>query len=314
MPTHPFPALCRIIETLTISRERAVLKTPGAAHPGSADWAEGRPDGVGMPAPMLCANCGAGFSADETRCPYCGALNAGGAERAYMEALDDIKEDTEELASDAQRGFTTNLHGNARRAVRIILAVIVVMTALFLAFNAMNGNEEQRAIESYQARESFRTQHFAEMNRLYAAGDDEALSDYVLNLVDEPGYDAVFAWEHYAFLEALYDYGALQMFMDDARAASAGLEDYTWAVSTAMRLAQLDDAALTSYSTQSETDEKRAAEYRAFAWSYLEDELQMDKQEVIAFADEARDEYGYIQRDELSRKLEPLLRQRGAID
>ena len=33
---------------------------------------------------MMCPNCGASFSEDEPRCPYCGTLNPGGAEIEYL--------------------------------------------------------------------------------------------------------------------------------------------------------------------------------------------------------------------------------------
>ena len=49
------------------------------------DNSEYIPDGQ-----VQCFNCGAVHSVDDPRCPYCGALNPVGAEKAYMNKLDDL--------------------------------------------------------------------------------------------------------------------------------------------------------------------------------------------------------------------------------
>ena len=61
------------------------------------DNSEYIPDGQ-----VKCFNCGAVHSVDDPRCPYCGALNPVGAEKAYMNELDDLKDETDQLAEDAE--------------------------------------------------------------------------------------------------------------------------------------------------------------------------------------------------------------------
>ena len=46
-------------------------------------------------------------------------------------------------------------------------------------------------------------------------------------------------------------------------------------------------------------------------WQFLRETLQMNDGEIAAFADEAKDEYGYIQRDMLKKNLETRLTQLG---
>ncbi len=46
---------------------------------------------------LHCENCHAIIPIDSATCPYCGALNAVGGEKQYMEQLFDLKEDVKEL-------------------------------------------------------------------------------------------------------------------------------------------------------------------------------------------------------------------------
>ena len=261
---------------------------------------------------VTCSNCGATFAVEEPRCPYCGAMNEPGAEAEYMETLADIREDTDELAEEARRGFQANLRGGVKRALVITVAVVIAIAAIFFAVSTMEGNDEQRAIREYQAREVFREQHFPQMDALYDAGDADALSEYAYSLMDEPGFDAMYAWEHNGYLQTYNDYAALKLFAEESGEESVDAEDYTWAVSAALRLTLLDEIGGSS-STLPDADEALVADYREFAWQYLEDTLQMDEGEVATFADAARDEDGFVQRDTLMRNVESRLRELGTI-
>ena len=262
---------------------------------------------------VVCPNCGAGFSVEEPRCPYCSTLNPAGAEKAYMSALADIRDDTDDLADEAQDSFEDNLQRNTKRTVAVIAIVVVVLVALFSLVNCMNRGEEQQALREYQARENFRTQHFAEFDRLYEAGDDDALSVYVWSLMDDPGFEALLSWEHVGLLEAHDDWEALRSIEDDAKAGTCGIDDYTWAVSVAFRLAQLDSNSGSFYGSLSREDERRAAGYRAYAWQFLRDTLQMSEGEIMAFADECKDGQGEVQEGALKENLQVRLRELGTL-
>lgn len=262
---------------------------------------------------VKCPNCGAVHAADDARCPYCDALNPAGAEKAYMDELDDIKDDTDELAEDAQRDFNANVQGNAKRIAIIVIVVVAVIAAAFLASNVMEKRAERQEVQSYQARESFREEHFAELDRLYAAGDDAALSAYAWSLVDDPGFDALFAWEHIAYLEVYDDWETITFAQEEFRAGKGDIDDYTWTVSLAIELARLDGNGQRTSAQLTDSEEARAARYRADGRAFLEDVLQMSGDEVDAFAASVLDSDGNVDDDELKRALEPRLRQLGTI-
>lgn len=262
----------------------------------------------GDEAQSVCPNCGAGFPIEEARCPYCGALNPYGAERAYMGALDSIRSKTDDLDDNAEEGFKNSLKRNAKRTVAVIIVVVAALATLFLIVNCMSRGEERRDLQDFQARETFREQYFEELDRLYEAGDDDALSAYVWSLSDDPGFDALFSWNHADFLEVHDGWESLRSAEGFIKSGECGIDDYTWSVSLALRLAQLDG---NSEPKLSQDEEERAAGYRAYAWQFLREVLQMGDEEIRAFADEAKGAQGNVQEEELRRSLEVRLQQLG---
>ena len=267
-------------------------------------------DGNGQ---IVCPNCGAGFSAGDARCHYCGELNPSGAESAYMNTLSELREDTGELVEHAQDDLDASLQRNAKRTIAIVVAVALAIAALFAIANCMDKHEERQELKNYQAREAFRARYFPEFDRLYEAGDYDELSRYVWSLMDDPGFDALFSWKHARFLEVHDGWETLRSVEGDIEAGTCGIDDYTWTVLLALRLAQLDARDRPPSTTLSQDEEERAADYRAYAWQFLQDKLQMGKEEIAAFADDAKDSEGYIEEGKLKQNLEARLRQIGAL-
>lgn len=262
---------------------------------------------------VKCVNCGAVHAADDPRCPYCDALNPVGAEKTYMDQLDDLKDDTSQLAEDAEDDFGDSVQGNAKRIVLIAAAVVALIAALFIAVNCMDKHDERQEVKSYQARESFRQQHFQELDRLYDSGDDAGMSDYAWSLKDESGFDALFSWEHADYLAVYNDWETIKLAQSEFHKGEGDLEDYTWTVSVAIELARLDEDGRRSYNQLSDEEEERAAEYRAFALEFLKDTLQMNEEEVVSFAASVLDNEGGVDDESLKRNLELRLRQLGTI-
>lgn len=47
---------------------------------------------------MICKNCGAHFDDLLPKCPYCGEFHYAGAQKEYMDHLEDMKDDLEDLS------------------------------------------------------------------------------------------------------------------------------------------------------------------------------------------------------------------------
>ena len=261
---------------------------------------------------VTCPNCGAGFSAEEARCPYCSTINPSGAEAAYMRQLEELKGETDKLDDDVERDFKVDLKRNTKRTVTVVIIVVVVLAALFFVANAVGKCDEQQDLRDYKAREAFREQHFGELNRLYESGDDDALSDYVWSLADDAGFDALYSWDHVDFLEVHDDWDALQFAASYFANGEGDLDDYAWAITIALHLAQLEDDD-SSFGPLDAEEAQRAAPYREDAWKFLQDTLQMTPEEITAFADSVKDANGSIREDAVKQGVEPILRSLGTI-
>lgn len=264
-------------------------------------------------AQVTCPNCGAGFSDLEPRCPYCGALNPHGAEIAYMQELENLKEVTDDLDDNVKGNLKASFQNNAKRIVRLVVIIVVAIAAFVLINTFINKSDEQQKIRDFQARESFREQHFAEFDRLYESGDDAALSTYVWDLMDDPGFDALYSWKHVGYLETYNDWEALKASESEIQKGTFGIDDYTWSVSVALRLAYPYVNAGYQIGPLAEDEEARAAPYRAFALQFLKDTLKMNEGELSTFIAECTDEHGEIIDDKLKSALTQRLRALGTL-
>ena len=156
---------------------------------------------------MICENCGAEIDAHEKACPYCGHINPAGAEEAYMDRLEDLQEDLEDLRDHGRRSDREEMKRQGRRLFRIglILALVIgLATAGLISLDRlwMRSARDEKALMEFQKK------YFGELDALYAAGDDDATLDYMISLLDsgEKGVEAVYDWKHYEYIEALWTY------------------------------------------------------------------------------------------------------------
>lgn len=156
---------------------------------------------------MICENCGAEIDAHEKACPYCGHINPAGAEEAYMDRLEDLHENLEDLKEHGKRSDREEMGRQGRRLFRTGLILAFVILLLISGFMAMDrfwlrsAGDEKDLIE-------FQKKHFRELDELYAAGDDDATLEYMISLLDseEKGTEAIYDWKHYGYMEAFWTY------------------------------------------------------------------------------------------------------------
>ncbi|MBQ9042000.1 MAG: hypothetical protein IJ111_04215 [Eggerthellaceae bacterium] len=85
-----------------------------------------------------CPNCGAGFSNTASKCPYCGALNPSGAEAAYMEQLEGLRQDTDDLDNEAMSDLKASVFSNGKSIIRVMLIVVIVIVLLVVLANCLD--------------------------------------------------------------------------------------------------------------------------------------------------------------------------------
>lgn len=153
---------------------------------------------------MYCRNCGAPLKVTDAKCPYCGTLNPIGAEAEYMEKLENLRENTEDLEDYVPEEFSRNLKHHSKYALRIFFRVIGISLTIFLIIFGVSRFQNHRERKQLQKEIAFRQEYFPSLDELYALGDDQKVYHYLGELYEKDGSEALYRWEHEAFY---YYYG-----------------------------------------------------------------------------------------------------------
>ena len=169
-----------------------------------------------------CPNCGADIESDTAKCPFCGYINEKGAEKAYMEQLDDVRLrlDTvdEEAAAEYGKGYRRVLK---IMAITLAVAAIVTVIAVIL-HNLISGGLKKRGNDSAEQtlqEMAWERENFPVFDEYYEAGDYEGLWNAVFS--DEAMSHDVYKWKHSGFI---YLYNRCRETEDELAAA----DKYGW--------------------------------------------------------------------------------------
>ena len=149
---------------------------------------------------MVCDSCGAEFEENLAKCPYCGSMNVKGAEREYMEKLEDVQEDMEELEDAPLDELSDTVKKQGRFLAKVFLVVLAVVGILVLAYFFI----ERRDRWDPKAEYAWQQEYYPRLNQLYDEGDYDGMVDLALEAMGEDNA-AIWKWEHYDFYEA-YSY------------------------------------------------------------------------------------------------------------
>ena len=83
---------------------------------------------------IRCTSCGGEYTSDAAACPYCGTIYVAGAEAHYMNKLDGIREDMEDLNELARQETGAELKSAMKKT---FITVLVILGAIALLIGAM---------------------------------------------------------------------------------------------------------------------------------------------------------------------------------
>lgn len=182
---------------------------------------------------LHCENCHALIRADDAQCPYCGALNASGGEKKYMDTLFDLKEDVEELQDVPVNEYKKEF-GKSGRIIKRTL--IICSVAALLVFGIFLGVDKLRYREVSVAEQKeqmlWEKENFPKLDALYAEEDYDGILEFERTNCED-GYYSIYNWAHYDFIsiyrwyvfcqesaalarEMNYDDKSVQQFLMDA--------------------------------------------------------------------------------------------------
>lgn len=70
---------------------------------------------------MFCSNCGAELKESDVTCPYCGMLQPAAAESEYMQKLEHLKQDVQNLKAVPTKEYTRELRHQGILLLRLFL-------------------------------------------------------------------------------------------------------------------------------------------------------------------------------------------------
>lgn len=149
---------------------------------------------------LYCENCHAPIAEESAKCPYCGALNAIGGEKQYMEQLYDIRKGVEELSDTPAREYRREI-GKTGRVIRLTFAVaagLAVLAGLFL-FLSRRLMDYEPAAEEVRVQMQWEKEVFPKLDALYAEGDYDGVMECVYENQGE-SYYSISNWKHADFI------------------------------------------------------------------------------------------------------------------
>ena len=159
---------------------------------------------------IYCTNCGAMVGENEEKCPYCGMINPTGAEAAHMRRLQGIRREMEDMEDDVGEAYVRELKKKGSRAVKIAAAVVMLLILLVLLPAAVHMVEKNKSERQMKEEIAFEKKYLPELERIYAAGDDDATLEYLNSISGEDGAAALFGWRHHDYFNRYATYKEMQ--------------------------------------------------------------------------------------------------------
>lgn len=249
-----------------------------------------------------CKSCGAHFDEMLPACPYCGTMSIKGAEAQYMDKLEDIREDMEDL-TNIPVVETKKAIKKQTKFVLIIIGVLLGVFAFFVAIELIFGYKEPQ--RDRQADFAWQQENFPMFDELYEQQKDgELLDKYYEALAEEA---PIYAWEHYEYVSALALLADFNYILDiEAKGESLNKYDYQSLLYAGFRVETYEKS--TAY-TEEELERlqpyiERVREDFRTRWKFTDEELDY-------FEEQAENNYGLVPYDVIEDYIKDWMKEEG---
>ncbi len=251
---------------------------------------------------IFCPSCAAKFDEMLPKCPYCGTMSIKGAEAEYMEKLENIREDMEDLSAVPIQETKKEL----KKQTKFVIIIIGVMVGLLLAVGVIE------LIFGYHPKERdkqadflWQQENYPILNELYEQKNyEELLKRYEQAYKEDK---PIASWEHADFAAALM---LLFDFEDTLRREQAGEKlthwDYEDLLYTGFRVDDYENSI--AYTAK---EKEFLAPYIEIVREDFEKRWQFTDKERKMFENEAEKNYGYISYDVIEDYIEEWMERNG---
>lgn len=189
---------------------------------------------------MECKSCGAHFDEMLPECPYCGTMSIKGAQKEYMDKLEDIRSDVEDLSAVPAQVTKKEL----KKQTKIILWALGICGALLLLcvlIEVFFGYKPQERDE--KADYLWLQENIPLLEELYEQEQYEELMKKVNDAYENN--EPVWQWEHRFFCDYL-DFVLKETELLEKEASGQVLEngDYEWLLYLHCRTSQIPESTI----------------------------------------------------------------------
>ncbi len=248
---------------------------------------------------VKCPTCGADFDESLANCPYCGTMHYPAAEADYMDQMEDIREQVDNLQDLPRQETRKHLKSRGRliRRFLILIGVIAAVAVFFYTRNARKNAEETEA-DYLWIRE-----HVSELDSLYKNGDYDKMVDLFRKYSAE-GHP-VWQWEHSAFADRLSTIRETEELLQEVNAEPND--------ETLLAMLLYDEISLLGFEREHPDISDREMELiRTGAQPYLEDmktRFRMDDAAVERIRKTANSNYGVYPYDDCEKYVREFMKE-----
>lgn len=167
---------------------------------------------------IKCRECGALIDEQVERCPYCGAINENGAEEKYMQDMDALRDNLEDLGDIPKEEITQEVQKHLKftgKTVVLTLVAVAIVAVVLLLYNKrwdiyMRIYEVTQDTRNADAREQllWENENYPQLDAWYEEGNYDALLDFYRenSYVDSGIQYNLSSWSHYSLLTYYDEY------------------------------------------------------------------------------------------------------------
>lgn len=237
---------------------------------------------------IICNSCGAQFTNDEPKCPYCGTMNYDGAEKEYFEKLEDIREDVEDLNAVPMQEAKAEL----KKQGKFIKKIVTVVVVLGVIFGALIFLQEKSYERDEKADFLWREENYPKMDAMYEAGEFEELEAFYMQALEDD--QQLYDWEHADFVDT---YISVKEFYDDLEYMEE-YDDISDGMYTAILWNQWSIYKYAVSDSMSEDEKEYFAEDFVLVEEHLRNDWGYDEATFTELSSRFLEEYGYVSWDE----------------
>ena len=144
---------------------------------------------------ISCPKCGGAYSPSLPKCPYCGYIHERGAERKFLNDLEQKRQELDKVDDQAREEYKNVWKSDGKSILRRILIIAAVLIALAAVILILHQCADSGDDGDYVQEMVWQHEHFPELDRLYEEGKTEELLELLYRYGAE-GHD-MWDWPHY---------------------------------------------------------------------------------------------------------------------